>query len=169
MDKIEYLMKHYSDVKLKLSLVTNQLLNYRQFTEESVIQSLAFEKPDGERVNTSSTHSRSEMIALTFRERLEKENKEYWDSLMECYYVLKTELEFFESMVHFIPEDLREFAQDLIFKEVSWDDLEAKYEISRSTVRYRRQKVYRQLKKCYEWIGRSTALDENLFTIPVLN
>ena len=84
MDRIEYLMKNYSDVKLKLALVENQLLNFRPISEESVIQSLVYEKPDMERVITSQINSRSETIALSFREKLAKENKEYWDSLMEC-------------------------------------------------------------------------------------
>lgn len=44
MDRIEYLMKNYSDVKLKLALVENQLLNFRPISEESVIQSLVYEK-----------------------------------------------------------------------------------------------------------------------------
>ena len=43
-DKVEYIAKHYRDMKIKLSLVQNKLLNYRPISEESVIQSLVFEK-----------------------------------------------------------------------------------------------------------------------------
>lgn len=169
MDRIEYLMKNYSDVKLKLALVENQLLNFRPISEESVIQSLVYEKPDMERVKTSQINSRSETIALSFREKLEKENKEYWDSLMECYHFLKTELEFFESMVNLIPDDLKQFSKDLIFNEMSWDDISSHYEISRSTISYRKRKVHQQLKKCYGCMSRSIDLDESAFQIPLSN
>ena len=169
MDRIEYLMKNYSDVKLKLALVENQLLNFRPISEGSVIQSLVYEKSDMERVKTSQTNSRSETIALSFREKLKKENKEYWDSLMECYHFLKTELEFFESMVNLIPDDLKQFAKDLIFNEMSWDDISSHYEISRSTISYRKRKVHQQLKKCYAWMSRNIDLDESAFQIPLSN
>ena len=169
MDRIEYLMKNYSDVKLKLALVENQLINFRPISEESVIQSLVYEKPDMERVITSQINSRSETIALSFREKLAKENKEYWDSLMECYHFLKTELEFFESMVNLIPDDLKQFSKDLIFNGMSWDDISSHYEISRSTISYRKRKVHQQLKKCYGWMSRNIDLEESAFQIPLSN
>lgn len=169
MDKVEYLIKNYDEVKLKLALVRNKLLNFKGFSEESVIESMVFERSQEERVQSSNTTNRSENLALTYHERLEQENREYLQSLKECYDFLNSELTFFEETVALLSGDLKEFAQDLIFNNLSWDDLERKYEISRSTISYRKQKVVHHLRKCYEWMSRSIVLDEKDFQIPFSN
>lgn len=166
MDKVEYLMKNYSDVKLKLALVTDSLLNYKEITEESVIQSLVFEKPQGERVVTTPTYSRAEDIALSFREKFIKENREYWEGLMSCYYFLKTELDFFDHVLGLLGDDLKELAQDMVCHNMTWEELEKKYCISHSALAYRRRKIISQLRQCYDWMNRSLMIEEESFEIP---
>ncbi|NQN84003.1 hypothetical protein HO996_12255, partial [Streptococcus suis] len=53
MDKVEYIAKNYRDMKMKLQLVQEKLLNYRPISENSVIQSLVFEKSEHEKVKKS--------------------------------------------------------------------------------------------------------------------
>lgn len=166
MDKIEYLMKSYSDLKLKLALVTDRLLNYKEISEESVIQSMVFEKPEGERVVTTPTYSRSENIALSFREKYLKENKEYWEGLMSCYYFLKSELDFFEHVLSLLGEDLKGLAMDMVCNNMTWEELEKKYSLSHSAIAYRRRKIISQLRQCYEWMNHSLDYDEKSFEIP---
>lgn len=96
MDKVEYIAKNYRDMKMKLHLVQEKLLNYRPISENSVIQSLVFEKSEHEKVKKSKNHGRSELISLSFREKQEQENQEYLSSLLNTYYCLKMDLYYFE-------------------------------------------------------------------------
>ena len=68
MDKVEYIAKDYRDMKMKLQLVQEKLLNYRPNAENSVIQSLVFEKSEHEKIKNSKVHGRSELISIRFRE-----------------------------------------------------------------------------------------------------
>ena len=154
-------------MKMKLNLVQEKLLNYRPITEESVIQSLVFEKSDQERVKTSKNNDRSELISLNFREKHEQENQEYLTSLLNTYYCLKMDLYYFEFVMDLMPEDLKPLANDLIYLGKSWTELEEIYEISHSTLAYRRRKIIKQLRKCYRWTSKSLELKVEDYHIPI--
>ena len=167
MDKVEYIAKNYRDMKMKLQLVQEKLLNYRPISENSVIQSLVFEKSEHEKVKNSKNHGRSELISLSFREKQEQENQEYLNSLLNTYYCLKMDLYYFEFVMDLIPEDLKPLAKDLIYLGKSWTELEEIYEISHSTLAYRRRKILKQLRKCYRWTSKSLELKVSDYHIPI--
>ncbi|MHC3681971.1 hypothetical protein ACYKO2_05800 [Streptococcus suis] len=167
MDKVEYIAKNYRDMKMKLHLVQEKLLNYRPISENSVIQSLVFEKSEHEKVKKSKNHGRSELISLSFREKQEQENQEYLSSLLNTYYCLKMDLYYFEFVMELIPEDLKPLAKDLIYLGKSWTELEEIYEISHSTLAYRRRKILKQLRKCYLWTSKSLELKVEDYYIPI--
>lgn len=167
MDKVEYIAKNYRDMKMKLNLVQEKLLNYRPISENSVIQSLVFEKNDQERVKKSKTNERSELISLGFREKQEQENQEYLTSLLNTYYCLKMDLYYFEFVMDLMPDDLKPLANDLIYLGKSWTELEEYYEISHSTLAYRRRKIIKQLRKCYRWTSKSLELKIEDYHIPM--
>ena len=167
MDKVDYIAKNYQDMKMKLQLVQEKLLNYRPISEDSVIQSLVFEKSEQEMVKKSKNHGRSELISLSFREKQEQENQEYLSSLLNTYYCLKMDLYYFEFVMELIPEDLKPLAKDLIYLGKSWTELEEIYEISHSTLAYRRRKILKQLRKCYRWTSKSLELKVEDYHIPI--
>lgn len=167
MDKVEYIAKNYRDMKMKLHLVQEKLLNYRPISENSVIQSLVFEKSEHEKVKKSKNHGRSELISLSFREKQEQENQEYLSSLLNTYYCLKMDLYYFEFVMELIPEDLKPLSKDLIYFGKSWTELEEIYEISHSTLAYRRRKILKQLRKCYRWTSKSLELKVEDYHIPI--
>lgn len=167
MDKVEYIAKNYRDMKMKLHLVQEKLLNYRPISENSVIQSLVFEKSEHEKVKKSKNHGRSELISLSFREKQKQENQEYLSSLLNTYYCLKMDLYYFEFVMELIPEDLKPLAKDLIYLGKSWTELEEIYEISHSTLAYRRRKILKQLRKCYRWTSKSLELKVEDYHIPI--
>ena len=167
MDKVEYISKHYRDLKIKLSLVQNKLLNYRPISEDSVIQSLVFEKNDQEIVRKTKTNDRSEFIALSYKEMQEQESQEYLNGLLNTYYCIKVDLEYFELVMSLLPEDLKPLANDLIYLGKSWTDLEEDYQMSHSTLAYRRRKILKQIRKCYQWMSKSLELHVEDYYIPI--
>ncbi|HFI0309084.1 TPA: hypothetical protein ACGOVB_001925, partial [Streptococcus suis] len=104
---------------------------------------------------------------LSFREKQEQENQEYLSSLLNTYYCLKMDLYYFEFVMELIPEDLKPLAKDLIYLGKSWTELEEIYEISHSTLAYRRRKILKQLRKCYRWTSKSLELKVEDYHIPI--
>lgn len=167
MDKVDYIAKNYRDLKLKFSLVKGKLLNYKPISEDSVIQSLVYERNTQEKVVTTPRYDRTEIIALHFRKRQEEENKEYLDCLMDCYDCLKRDIEFFEFVLGQLSDDLKSLAEDMICKGLSWTEIEQHYRITHSTLAYRRQKLLKEIRKCYKWLGSSLEYDASDYHIPL--
>lgn len=63
-----------------------------------------------------------------------------------------------------IPEDLKPLSKDLIYLGKSWTELEEIYEISHSTLAYRRRKILKQLRKCYRWTSKVLNLRWKIIT-----
>lgn len=67
MDKVEYILTHYNELKWELEMLKYRLNNFKPVTENEVISSLVFERSDEPKVTSTPTNQRSEMIALSFR------------------------------------------------------------------------------------------------------
>ena len=69
---------------------------------------------------------------------------------MQLYISLSEEIGFFESAVKALPGKMGEVMQDMIFAQMSWDELAGKYYVSRRTIGRYRQKAIDDLVVLYE-------------------
>jgi hypothetical protein len=127
----------------------NQIRNFQGITEEEMIDSLQFSHPDGERVQTSVVSDKTSRIAVSYKDKVEKINKEWQEHLEKKHAVIMEEIIFFESAVLSLSGILPEFISDMVMKEVSWDELASKYHISRTMVAKNRKKAIRELENLY--------------------
>lgn len=134
---------------MKRTCLENQIKNFRGITEEEMIDSLQFSQPDGERVQTSGVSDKTGRIAVSYKDKVEKINKEWQEHLESKHAVLMEEIIFFESAVLSLSGILPAFISDMVIKSVSWDDLAAKYHISRTMVAKNRKKAIRELEILY--------------------
>lgn len=167
MDKVDYISKHYRDMKLKYNLVKEKLLNYKPISEDSVIQSLVYKKSEEELVSKTRTHDRGEIMALEFKQKQEEENQEYLNALITCYYNLKSDMDFFDFVLTLLDEDLRQLADDLICKGLSWNEIEHQYQMSHSALAYRRRKMLKEIRKCYKWTSRNLDVEPLNYHLPL--
>ncbi|HFI0464890.1 TPA: hypothetical protein ACGOY9_000302 [Streptococcus suis] len=159
MDKAEYMLTNYHQLKEDLEILEYRLRNFKPVTENEVISSLVFQRSDEPKVTTTPTNQRSEMLALSFREQMVQENEEQIADLTQRYLRLAKELEVFEMAVRFLKGELAEFVQELMKPNCNWDFIMREFHISRGTVYNWRQKVLDHIRQVYIKIGHSLEMN----------
>lgn len=159
MDKAEYMLTNYHQLKEDLEILEYRLRNFKPVTENEVISSLVFHRSDEPKVSTTPNNQHSEMIALSFREQMVKENEEQIADLTQRYLRLAKELEVFEMAVRFLKGELAEFAHELMKPNCNWDFIMREFHISRGTVYNWRQKVLDHIRQVYIKIGHSLEMN----------
>ena len=80
---------------------------------------------------------------------MDRINKEWQAHLEKKHSVLSEELVFFESAVLSLSGILPGLIADMVIKGLTWDDLAAKYHISRTMVAKNRKRAIRELEILY--------------------
>ena len=147
--RVEKIMQEYRQMVMERSCLENQIKNFKGLTELEMIDSLQFSQPDGERVQTSGISDKTARIAVSYKDKVNSINKEWQDHLEKKHAVIVEELIFFESAVLSLSGILPAFISDMVIKGLSWDDLAAKYHISRTMVAKNRKRAIRELENLY--------------------
>lgn len=153
MDKAEYILTHYNELKGNLEMLKYRLENFKPVTENEVIGSLVFERSDEPKVTSTPTNQRSEVIALSFRDKMIQENEELLADLTQRYIRLANDLDNFEMAIRFLKDDLAEFAQEMLKPECNWDSLMREFHISRGTVHNWRRKLLEHIRQIFVKMG----------------
>lgn len=153
MDKAEYILTHYNELKGDLEMLKYRLENFKPVTENEVIGSLVFERSDEPKVTSTPTNQRSEVIALSFRDKMIQENEELLADLIQRYIRLANDLDNFEMAIRFLKDDLAEFAQEMLKPECNWDSLMREFHISRGTVHNWRRKLLEHIRQIFVKMG----------------
>lgn len=148
-ERIEKIMQEYRQMVMERSCLENQIKNFKGLTELEMIDSLQFSQPDGERVQTSGISDKTARIAVSYKDKVNSINKEWQEHLEKKHAVLMEEIIFFESAVLSLSGILPAFISDMVIKGLSWDDLAAKYHISRTMVAKNRKRAIRELENLY--------------------
>ncbi|EIQ81385.1 hypothetical protein [Streptococcus canis] len=153
MDKAEYILTHYNELKGDLEMLKYRLENFKPVTENEVIGSLVFERSDEPKVTSTPTNQRSKVIALSFRDKMIQENEELLADLIQRYIRLANDLDNFEMAIRFLKDDLAEFAQEMLKPECNWDSLMREFHISRGTVHNWRRKLLEHIRQIFVKMG----------------
>ena len=149
-ERIEELIRDYQKNKMELKCLEHQIRNFRGISENEMIDTMYFTQPEGERVQTSGVSDKTAKIAMSYRERMDAMNEEWYQHLEKQYFALAEEISFFESAVKALPGKMGEIMQDMIFSQASWDELADKHFVGRTTIWRYRQKAIDELVVLYE-------------------
>ena len=149
-ERIEALIRDYQKNKMELKCLEHQIRNFRGISENEMIDTMYFTQPEGERVQTSGVSDKTAKIAMSYRERMDAMNEEWYQHLEKKYASLAEEVGFFESAVKALPGEMGEIMQDMIFSQASWDELADKHFVGRTTIWRYRQKAIDELVVLYE-------------------
>ena len=149
-ERIEALIRDYPKNKMELKCLEHQIRNFRGISENEMIDTMYFTQPEGERVQTSGVSDKTAKIAMSYRERMDAINEEWYQHLEKQYFALAEEISFFESAVKALPGKMGEIMQDMIFSQASWDELADKHFVGRTTIWRYRQKAIDELVVLYE-------------------
>ena len=149
-ERIEALIRDYQKNKMELKCLEHQIRNFRGISENEMIDTMYFTQPEGERVQTSGVSDKTAKIAMSYRERMDAMNEEWYQHLEKQYFALAEEISFFESAVKALPGKMGEIMQYMIFSQASWDELADKHFVGRTTIWRYRQKAIDELVVLYE-------------------
>ena len=149
-ERIEALIRDYQKNKMELKCLEHQIRNFRGISENEMIDTMYFTQPEGERVQTSGVSDKTAKIAMSYRERMDAINEEWYQHLEKKYASLAEEVGFFESAVKALPGEMGEIMQDIVFSQTSWEELADKHFVSRRTIGRYRQKAIDELVVLYE-------------------
>ena len=149
-ERIEALIRDYQKNKMELKCLEHQIRNFRGISENEMIDTMYFTQPEGERVQTSGVSDKTAKIAMSYRERMDAMNEEWYQHLEKQYFALAEEISFFESAVKALPGKMGEIKQDMIFSQASWDELADKHFVGRTTIWRYRKKAIDELVVLYE-------------------
>ena len=149
-ERIEKIIKEYPKRKRELKCLENQIKRFTGLSEEEVIDSLYFNSPEGERVQTSSISQKTASIALSYRNKTEEINWEWYRHLRKQYLSLYEELTFFESALKSLSGELPSFMTDMVINGYTWDELSTRYHVSHTMIGKYRRKAIRELDILYK-------------------
>ena len=148
--RVEKLLKAYPEMIQKRDCLAYQLAHFKGVSAEDVIASMMTPKVDGERVKSSNLSDKTAQIALEYREKQARMNREWYAYLEKQLQAVNDEIVFLESAIDSLPDKLAFFMRDLVIEHLTWDALESKYHISRFTVSAYRKKAIRELEARYD-------------------
>lgn len=140
--QLERILKDYRQMVLERDSLKHQLAHFKGLTAEEVIESMYTPRMDGERVQTSNISDKTAQIAMTYQERMDRINREWYEHLERKLRMLNDEISFFESSLDTLPEHLSKLMKDMVVHGQTWDTLEVTHHIGRTTIhRYRRKAI----------------------------
>ncbi len=146
----ETMMKEYGAMKKELAVLEFQISHFTGVSENDVIVSMLYGRHDDtERVQTSNISDKTASIAMNYRKVMARENDEWFEFLWDRYRYVKEEVEFFETVIRYLPEELSGIIQDMISGGLSWEEIADKYHISRASVGNYRKNAVKQLNEAY--------------------
>lgn len=148
--RVEKLLKAYPEMIQKRDCLAYQLAHFKGLSAKDVIDSMMTPRVDGERVRSSRLSDKTAQIALEYRDRQARFNREWYEWLEKQWQLLNEEIVFLESAISSLPDRLAPFMRDLVVEHLTWDALESKYHISRFTVSTYRKKAIRELEARYD-------------------
>lgn len=133
----------------KRDCLAYQLAHFRGLSAEEVIESMYTPQQDGERVQTSNLSDKTAQIALNYRKRRERINREWYEELEKELQMINDEVTFFEAAVFALPEKIRGAISALFIDQETWDTVQADFHIGRATLSAYRRQALRILENLY--------------------
>ena len=140
--RVEKLLKAYPEMIQKRDCLAYQLAHFKGVSAEDVIASMMTPKVDGERVKSSNLSDKTAQIALEYREKQARMNREWYAYLEKQLQDATEEIKFIESAVAALPNPLSELMLDVLKGHLTWEQLAEKHHLSRATVgRYKKRAI----------------------------
>lgn len=148
--RAEQMIMTYPAMKKELEVLAFEIEQFKGIDEDDMIEAMVFRQHhDLDRVQTSGTSDRTFSTAINYKKAVDRENKERLKFLMDRYWYVREELEFFERCVLLLPEELKNLMTGFLFEGKTWDAMEAEMHISRRTVGNYRNRAVRALNESY--------------------
>lgn len=149
---VEKMISEYGDMVDRRKAAKAQLVSLEkcQISENDIIESLTFRRPDGERVQTSGTSDKIARIALTYKDHQARMNEEMFRYWIGRYDYLNREITFLETSIRQLPPELAEVMDSLVIKGKTWDATAMNLCLSVSSLQRMRKQAIDHLVRVYQ-------------------
>lgn len=148
-ERVERIIREYPGMVREIQCLREQMRHFEGVTERDIIDSMNYAAPQGERVQTSGVSDKTATIAATYRDRVQRINRDWFDHLARKLMWLEEEVDFFHSALRALSPDVSSLMWDLTVNGMTWDSLEKNHHICRSTVAKHRKKAICELDALY--------------------
>jgi len=148
--QLENMLKNYPAMVRERDSLAHQIAHFKGLTAEEVIESMYTPRMDGERVQTSNISDKTAQIAMTYQEKMERINREWYEHLEKRLMYLTSEIRNFESALDTLPERQAAIMKDMIVGGVTWDALCVIHHLSRTMIAKYRRRAIARLSEIYD-------------------
>ena len=105
---------------------------------------------DGERVKSSNLSDKTAQIALEYREKQARMNREWYAYLEKQLQCVNDEIVFLEAAIDSLPGRLASIMRDMVVNRITWNALAEKYYVSQRMIGKYRRKALHELERMYD-------------------
>lgn len=151
MQEVDDMMANYQERKRQLNIAKFQLEHFTGISENDLIEAMCFSHPEGERVDSSELSDKTAKNALSVENRKNQIDDDLYQFYFHQYQELYNRLSFFEYALTQLSNGLADIMTDMVIHKFGWDELSAKYHVSRTTIGKYRKKAVIELEKIYSY------------------
>ena len=148
--RVEKLLKAYPEMIQKRDCLAYQLAHFKGVSAEDVIASMMTPRIDGERVKSSNLSDKTAQIALEYREKQARMNREWYAYLEKQLQCVNDEIVFLEAAIDSLPGRLASIMRDMVVNRITWNALAEKYYVSQRMIGKYRRKALHELERMYD-------------------
>jgi len=142
------ILERYKTLRKERNMLKSMLKHLEKLSEEDIIESMNYEKPEDDIHHKCINGDRTAYIAtnykLEFHKKYETELRDCFDRFMK----VDKELAMYDAALEQLPHHLLEFAQIYLIEEQTWDYIQLKLSISHTCISKYRKKIATHL---LEW------------------
>lgn len=148
--RLEMMISNYHQKKREQDSLAHQIANFKGVTAVDVIDSMYTPKVGGERVKSSNLSDKTAQIALSYQEKMERINREWYEYLERKLNCVVEEIREFEAALESLPEPLAGVMRDMIIQQHTWDTLASDHHVCRAMISKYRKKAITLLSEIYD-------------------
>lgn len=148
--QLERVLENYPLMLTERNSLIHQLTHFKGVSVEDVIDSMYTPLDFGVYVQTIRTSDKTGQIAVNYRERSDKINREWREYLEKKLAQTDEEIKFFETSIDALSEPRRSVMRDMLLNGYTWDYLQEAYHVARQTISRYRTKALAEMSAFYD-------------------
>ena len=142
------ILERYKTLRKERNMLKSMLKHLEKLSEEDIIESMNYEKPDNGLPQRCVNRDRTAYIATNYKQEF---HQKYESELRDCFdrfMKVDKELAIYNAALEQLPAHLLEFAHLYLIEEQTWDYIQFKLSISHTCISKYRKKIAKHL---FEW------------------
>lgn len=151
-EQVQELLEQYPELVRKISILRFELQRPPAISPEEMIDTMNFTHGHGEGHVSGVVSNKTMYIALNYREKSERVNRERLDEIASRLVPLERKLERLEHYVSLLNDRMARVIRLCYFEEQSWDAISSQLGVSIRSAQYLKNTAVEKLTEMYEFV-----------------